>query len=77
MTQYVWTLAELGLEEQRPATRLIKPLRASGFEVKEGVSGMPTAFEASYGSCELGIGILAEYDVGAGPVVGRGGGNVG
>src|SRR5688500_7382158 len=50
MNQDVWTFAELGLEEHRSAARLIRPPRAAGFEVKEGVSDMPTAFVASYGS---------------------------
>ncbi|MFO0844036.1 MAG: amidohydrolase [Gemmataceae bacterium] len=62
MNQDIWTFAELGLEEHRSAARLIKPLKAAGFDVKEGVSGMPTAFVASYGSGRPVIGILAEYD---------------
>ena len=37
-------------------------LKKAGFKVKEGVSGMPTAFVAEYGSGKPIIGILAEYD---------------
>jgi aminobenzoyl-glutamate utilization protein B len=37
-------------------------LRANGFTIETGVSGMPTAFVASYGSGRPIIGILAEYD---------------
>jgi aminobenzoyl-glutamate utilization protein B len=40
----------------------VEKLRESGFEVRTGVSGMPTAFVASYGSGRPVIGILAEYD---------------
>src|SRR5262249_6530082 len=37
-------------------------LKAADFRVKSGVSGMPTAFVAEYGSGKPVIGILAEYD---------------
>jgi aminobenzoyl-glutamate utilization protein B len=62
MNQEIWTYAELGLEEHRSAARLAGALRKAGFKVKEGVSGMPTAFVAEYGSGKPVIGILAEYD---------------
>src|SRR5690349_20329062 len=60
--QDIWTYAELGLEEYRSAARLVGLLRKAGFRVREGVSGMPTAFVAEYGSGKPIIGILAEYD---------------
>jgi aminobenzoyl-glutamate utilization protein B len=60
--QDIWTFAELGLEEHRSAARLVGLLKKAGFRVKEGVSGMPTAFVAEYGSGQPVIGILAEYD---------------
>ncbi len=60
--QDIWTFAELGLEEYRSAARLVGLLRQAGFRVREGVSGMPTAFVAEYGSGRPVIGILAEYD---------------
>lgn len=60
--QDIWTYAELGLEEYRSAARLVGLLKKAGFRVKEGVSGMPTAFVAEYGSGKPVIGILAEYD---------------
>lgn len=62
INQDVWGYAELGLEEHRSATRLIKPLEKAGFSVKQGVSDMPTAFVASWGKGAPIIGILAEYD---------------
>jgi aminobenzoyl-glutamate utilization protein B len=58
----IWTHAETGLEESKSAKELIDLLRANGFAVEAGVSGMPTAFVASYGSGRPVIGILAEYD---------------
>ena len=60
--QDIWTYAELGLEEHRSAARLVGLLKKGGFRVTEGVSGMPTAFVAEYGSGKPIIGILAEYD---------------
>ncbi len=62
INQEIWEFAELGLQEKRSAARLIAALKQAGFAVKEGVSGMPTAFVAEYGSGKPVIGILAEYD---------------
>jgi aminobenzoyl-glutamate utilization protein B len=58
----IWTYAETGLEESKSAKELMDLLRANGFTVEPGASGMPTAFVASYGSGRPIIGILAEYD---------------
>ncbi len=58
----IWTHAETGLEESKSAKELMDLLRANGFAIEAGVSGMPTAFVASYGSGRPIIGILAEYD---------------
>src|SRR5271166_5824587 len=62
VNQDIWAYAELGLEEHRSAARLVGILKKAGFKVKEGVSNMPTAFVAEYGSGKPVIGILAEYD---------------
>src|SRR5262245_32873063 len=62
VNQDIWAYAELGLQEHRSAARLVGVLKKAGFTVKEGVSGMPTAFVAEYGSGKPVIGILAEYD---------------
>lgn len=58
----IWQFAEVGLEEHRSSALLIDKLKTAGFEVRHGLSGMPTAFVASYGSGKPVIGILAEYD---------------
>ena len=58
----IWTWAETGLQEFKSSRELMDLLRANGFEIQEGVAGMPTAFVASYGSGRPAIGILAEYD---------------
>ncbi len=62
VNQDIWTYAELGLQEHRSAARLASVLKKAGFRVKEGVSDMPTAFVAEYGSGKPVLGILAEYD---------------
>src|SRR5947209_10598545 len=60
--QDIWNYAELGLQEFRSSARLVGLLKKAGFRVREGVSNMPTAFVAEYGSGKPIIGILAEYD---------------
>ena len=58
----IWDLAELGYLETESARLLQASLSAAGFEVSEGVAGMPTAFVATFGEGEPVIGILAEFD---------------
>ena len=58
----IWEFAEVGLEEHKSSKLLVSKLRDNGFKVTHGVSDMPTAFVASYGSGKPVIGILAEYD---------------
>ena len=58
----IWEFAEVGLEERRSAALLVSKLKQDGFDVKTGVSHMPTSFVATYGSGKPIIGILSEYD---------------
>ena len=53
---------ELSLEEERSAKWLAEYLDGKGFTVTMGAYGLPTAFEAVYGSGAPSIGIIAEYD---------------
>ena len=62
VNQSIWNFAEVGLQEHKSSELLVKKLREAGFDVKTGISGMPTAFVASCGSGKPVIGILAEYD---------------
>ncbi len=62
VNQAIWNYAEIGLQETKSAKLLIDKLKQAGFKVKSGLSDMPTAFVASYGSGKPIIGILAEYD---------------
>lgn len=62
MSMALWSYAETALLETESATLLSAILEKEGFAVRRGVSGMPTAFVASFGSGSPQIGILAEYD---------------
>ena len=57
----IWEYAETSMREYQSARRLEKLLENNDFSVVRGVAGMPTAFVASYGSCNQVIVILAEY----------------
>lgn len=58
----IWNWAEVGLQETKSSGLLMEKLKAAGFSVESGLSDMPTAFVATYGSGKPVIGILAEYD---------------
>ncbi|ANO52109.1 amidohydrolase [Woeseia oceani] len=62
LAQNLWELAEVGYQETRSSELLQSELRAAGFTVEAGVAGIPTAFQASFGSGGPVIGILAEFD---------------
>lgn len=53
---------ELAFEEFRSVAKVTELLKRSGFEVRQGVAGLPTAFDATFGSGDLVLGICAEYD---------------
>lgn len=58
----IWDYAELSLQEEKSAALYCEVLEKEGFRVEKGISGIATAFSASYGSGRPLIGILAEYD---------------
>lgn len=60
--QKIWQLAEVGLQELKTAKTLTDILEKAGFRVEKGVSGMPSAFVASYGEGAPVIGIMGELD---------------
>ena len=62
VNQQIWNFAEVGLQEEKSSAVLQQHLKREGFKVENGISGMPTAFVATYGSGKPVIGILAEYD---------------
>ena len=62
LSDKIWEFAELGLVEFKSSALLADELEKHGFKVERGVSGMPTAFVASWGKGKPGIGLLGEYD---------------
>ena len=58
----VWSYAEAGMKEYQSAECLEKAARELGFSVETGLSGIPTAFVASWGSGKPVIAYLGEYD---------------
>jgi len=62
LSNQIWTFAETALRETKSAKVLADYAEQNGFKVERGVSGMPTAFIATYGEGKPVIGILGEYD---------------
>jgi len=62
LSDQIWAFAETALRETKSAKLLADYTEQQGFKVERGVSGMPTAFIASYGEGRPIIGILGEYD---------------
>ena len=62
VSDQIWEYAELSLNEYKSVECYLEFLKKEGFEIREQVAHVPTAFAASYGSGSPKIGILAEYD---------------
>jgi aminobenzoyl-glutamate utilization protein B len=62
LSDSVWRYAETALREKQSAKALADYAQKQGFKVTTGVSGMPTAFVAEYGSGKPIIGIMGEFD---------------
>lgn len=62
VARFIWDNPELSMQEYKSSGALVNLLKKHGFEVEEGVAGIPTAFIATYGSGKPVIGINAEYD---------------
>ena len=62
IAKYCWENPELSLAEVKASAKLTEYLAKNGFKVEKAVSGMPTAFVATWGSGKPVIGFLAEYD---------------
>ncbi len=58
----IWSFAEVGYQETESSALLQAQLEAAGFDVKVGVSEIPTAFVASWGWGKPVIGIIGEFD---------------
>src|SRR3954468_18380045 len=62
LSDKIWGYAETALREHKSSKLLADYAEQQGFTVTRGVSGMPTAFVARFGSGKPVIGIMGEYD---------------
>jgi len=62
LSDRIWGYAETALREHKSSKLLADYAEQQGFTVTRGVSGMPTAFIARFGSGKPVIGIMGEYD---------------
>jgi aminobenzoyl-glutamate utilization protein B len=62
LSDEIWGYAETGFEEEKSAEAMVKVLTNNGFEVTQGIDGMPTAYVGVYGSGRPVVDLLAEYD---------------
>jgi aminobenzoyl-glutamate utilization protein B len=62
LSRRIWEFAEVGYKEKQSSDLLRSELRAAGFQLRENVAEIPTAFVASYGAGKPVIGILGEFD---------------
>ncbi len=62
IARQIWEWAEVGYQEEKASGLLKDTLRAEGFDITEGVAGIPTAFTAQFGGDGPVIALLAEFD---------------
>ncbi|MEK7710334.1 MAG: amidohydrolase [Planctomycetota bacterium] len=62
LSDQIWGFAETALRETKSSKVLADYAEKQGFTVERGVSDMPTAFTATFGSGKPIIGILGEFD---------------
>lgn len=62
LSHFLHATPELAFDEVRSAAAITDLLAQHDFEIRTGVADLPTAFTASFGSGDLVIAILAEYD---------------
>ncbi|MDQ3069617.1 MAG: amidohydrolase [Acidobacteriota bacterium] len=62
MIDQIFSYGELGFQEVETHRYLVGVLRKNGFEVEEGIAGIPTAFMASWGSGKPVIALGSDID---------------
>jgi aminobenzoyl-glutamate utilization protein B len=62
LSDQIWGFAETALRETKSSAVLADYAEKQGFRVTRGVSGMPTAFTAEFGSGKPVIAIMGEFD---------------
>jgi len=62
LSRQIWEYSEVGYKEVKSSNLLKSDLRANGFEIRDNVAGIPTAFTATWGQGKPVIAIMGEYD---------------
>lgn len=62
MVDQIFSYAELGFQEFETSRYLVDMLRANGFQVEEGVAGIPTAWVATWGEGEPKVSLGTDID---------------
>ena len=62
MVDQVFSYGELGFQEVETSKYLVKILKENGFQVEEGVAGIPTAFMATWGNGKPVIALGSDID---------------
>src|SRR5438128_3415176 len=62
MVDHVFSYGELGFQEFETSRYLIDTLKKNGFQIKEGISGIPTAWIATWGSGKPVIALGSDID---------------
>jgi len=62
MVDKIFSFSELGFQEVETSKYIVRVLRENGFDVKEGISGMPTGWWASWGSGKPVIAFGSDID---------------
>lgn len=62
MVDMIFSFGELGFQEEETSAYVVDILRKNGFEVTEGISGIPTAWWATWGSGEPVIALGSDID---------------
>ncbi len=62
LSDQIWEFAETRFDEHQSASKIMDYLAQEGFTVEKNLTGLPTAFKASFGTGKPVIGLLAEYD---------------
>jgi aminobenzoyl-glutamate utilization protein B len=62
LSRQIWEFAEVGYKETKSSNLLKTELRSNGFEIRENVAGISTAFMATWGQGKPVIAFMGEYD---------------
>lgn len=62
LSTFIWNNPEAGFQEFKAQKKVTELLESEGFQVEQGVGGVPTAIKAVFGSGHPVIGFMGEFD---------------